>query len=1071
MSVLRQLNILGSMRLDVPHLRSVESSIAADFDVVAGRVQAGERALVVRGFTLTNFTAGTMATSLQLVTADGILYNMNASEAGTFLWVPADRDVEILNSATNARVDGSFAAGQVNYIGLDLRRTADATTSDLVQFLDPNTLLENPKTVPLGRTLDYRIVISTTPFSASPNLVPIAKVVTDANSNVSAATYSVQDARNIMWRLGSGGDFPNRYSSFNWAQNRTESVSGPTVFTGGDKAIESQKDWMDAIMTRLWELGGGENWYSGTADRNVKMVRHPGLTFASTGDNFEWVASNLHWQGLRVVFDNANTGGVYYNSVVDQLGDLAGKTDLADGECIYVDIGRTGNVGVTAQKSTLQALSVPSTPGSRYVLAWRVNGNIYTRDAAWPVNVLLMQPATEYVAGAVRLNGAPNPTHAGAGVPTVVTLDANNSIVIGAGAYFVGGSATAITGTGGASNGTGLAGFGGGTIGIGVYGEGGSTGGWGGYFKGGGSGTGIVGEGSVSGGMGVTGLGTIGQNGVYGSSDTGTGVYGSSGTSGIASFGVYGQGNSVTATGVYANGYTASVAGNFAGGLAFNARGGDGYSSGGAGTVVGGDGGYLFGGNGNSSSGVSGAGGWGAWMQGGIGGATGTRGAGGRGATIVGGAGGGSGATQGAGGVAVVAVGGAGGTAGAGWGIYARGGSGSGIGTSGGTAGVFAGGDHADTPGIGINVVGGNTTTGGGAGATAATFTGGVVTGGIPTGNGGTGIVTVGGAKAGFGSGGTGISATGGAGGGTGVIANGGSNGGVGLSATGGGNANAINATTAGTGTGIAVTKTGATGSGVDISMGATTTGHGTSIATIAGSAGRGINIVTAGTGSGIRIATSGAGNGIEVLVGGAGSGLSVTGGASVTAATVTAGAGQRALSVTGSTGSTAVSIEADGGNPALLVSNTTGNNLPVITCNGHVDMSGSGTPATANDKVLTPQGVVRSQLRFYTNGVYPTATFIEDTRFNVFSIIPDALATLFVVTLQHDIGATNAIIQTTPFSMSATGPYNYQFMVTAIGTAGGKTTITLKCIDTNTGANVTWPAGLGCFLTAFSTN
>jgi len=1047
MSVLRQLNILGSMRLDVPHLRSVESSIAADFDVVAGRVQAGERALVVRGFTLTNFTAGTMATSLQLVTADGILYNMNASEAGTFLWVPADRDVEILNSATNARVDGSFAAGQVNYIGLDLRRTADATTSDLVQFLDPNTLLENPKTVPLGRTLDYRIVISTTPFSASPNLVPIAKVVTDANSNVSAATYSVQDARNIMWRLGSGGDFPNRYSSFNWAQNRTESVSGPTVFTGGDKAIESQKDWMDAIMTRLWELGGGENWYSGTADRNVRMVRNPGLVFASNGDNFEWVTSNLHWQGLKIVFDNANTGGVYYNSVVDQLGDLAGKTDLADGECIYVDIGRTGNVGVTAQKSTLQALSVPSTPGSRYVLAWRVNGNIHTRDASWPVNVLFMQPATTTVAGAVRLNETPNPVHAGAGVPTVATLNANNSVQIGAGPYFVSGSASAIIGWGGFVNGTGLDGHGGGTTGIGVTGWGASGGGWGGYFEGGGTGTGCVGEGSATGGMGVAGYGTIGQNGVYGSSDTGTGVYGSSGTSGLASFGVYGQGNSVTATGVYANGYTASIAGNFAGGLALNARGGDGYSSGGAGTVVGGDGGYLFGGNGNSSSGVSGAGGWGAWIQGGSGGGTGTRGAGGRGALIIGGSGGGSGATRGQGAAAIIAVGGDGGTAGAGAGINATGGSGSGGGTAGGIGGIFRGGAHDDTPGVGISVFGGTINLfGNGNGATAAIFQGGAA-GGFSA-NGGNGITATGGTKAGVGTSGYGAYLTGGA------------SGGGGLFATPGGNGNAIDATV-----------TAGTGRGVNVSMGAATTGNGIAVSLIAGSTGPGILVLPNGSGAGISVSVTGTGYGAYIL-----------GGGSAPALRVEAGNTQIGISALGS--NTQPAIVANGNSatqPALratgssakpgIHANSSVNSVPVIQSDGFIDLAGASTPATtAGDKTLTPQGVLRASCRFtVTAGPYAITT---NSSFNLNSAPTiDVGGLVVIVTLEHVVG-TECIVQFTPFNNTGAN-YGATFVVSAVDNLGpgSRTRVVLLSINTTTGAGAPAIANVGGFLSVYSMN
>lgn len=569
MSVLRQLNLLGQMRIDVPHLRSIESSIAADFDVVAGRVQAGEKAAVIRGFSLANFGAGTAANSVQLATADGIVYNMNASEAGTFLWVPADRDVETLNSATNARVYGSFTAGQVNYIGLDLIRSADTTTSDLVQFLDPNTLLENAKSVPLGRTLDYRIVISTTPFSATPNLVPIAKIKTDVGNNVDSAAGSVQDARNILWRLGSGGDFPNRFSSFSWAQNRSESSTGSEIFTGGDKAIQSQKDWMDAVMTRIWELGGGESWYSATADRNVRMVRTAGSTFATTGDNFEWVITglyvsgsyprHLHWQGLKIVFDNSNTAAVYYNTVVDQTGDdaagtaVASKTALADGDCIYVDIDRTSNAAVTAKKAALQTLSVPSVPGSRYVLAWRVGADIFTRDSSLAVNVSF-QPATTTLAGAVRLNQAPNVAHAASGVPTVVNLNTTNSISVGT-VYPVTGVATpAIVGTGSADAGPGVVGNGGLDAEAGVIGVGSGTG-QGGSFTGGADGNGVSGQATGAGATGVLGLSTNGDGGFFQGAGAGNGVVATAVGTGI---GVVGTGG--------------NIGGDFAGGTSYGVR-------------------------------------------------------------------------------------------------------------------------------------------------------------------------------------------------------------------------------------------------------------------------------------------------------------------------------------------------------------------------------------------------------------------------------------------------------------------------------------------------------------------
>lgn len=800
MSVLRQLNILGQMRLDVPHIRSVESSIAADFDVMAGRVQAGEKAVVIRGFALANFTAGTAANSVQLTTADGILYNMNASEAGTFLWVSADRDVETLNSATNARVSGSFTAGQVNYIGLDLTRSADSTTADLVQFLDPNTLLENAKNVPLGRTLDYRIVISTTPFSASPNLVPIAKIKTDASNNVDSASGSVQDARNILWRLGSGGDFPNRYSSFNWAQNRVESVTGSGIFVGGDKSIQSQKDWMDAIMTRIWELGGGENWYSTTADRNVRMVRAPSPVFATTGDNFEWIGgANLHWQSLKIAFDNSNTASVYYNTVVDQTGDSTGLTNLADGDCIYVDLDRTANSAVTAKKAALQTLSVPSIPGSRFVIAWRIGANVYTRDASLAVNVSF-QPATTTVAGAVRLNETPNPTHAGSGVPTVPVLNATNSITIGMGSYPISGSATAITAVGGPSNGIGIQGTGGGTYGSagvkGIHASAGATGVHGTsstYYA-------VIGDAATSGygtgGFSVTGIGAVG----WASGTNGKGVWGNGGPDSAFSsaYGIYGTSNSRAEAGFFL-GWQPSGAGisadggpggNFtagygsdvtmgtprAGGLGLYVGGGNGSATNNGG--AGGDGTKSYGGHGGTAtsnpSGSGGAAGRGLYSEGGAGGGTTSpynAATGGIGGEFKGGSGGyQSFLLYGTGGAGIVTVGGVGGNlSGAnsnGHGIISTGGGNGGTGGNiGGWGGIFtgAGGGIVSIPGGAAQFTGGNNGSSG-IGAVGILVNGG---NGGSAGQGGIGVNSTGGNAGGGGNqGGTGVKGTGGTGGG-----------------------------------------------------------------------------------------------------------------------------------------------------------------------------------------------------------------------------------------------------------------------------------------------------------------
>lgn len=392
MSVERQANILGQQRLDVPHLRAIESSIAADFDLLAGRILAGGQPLVVRGMALITANAvGNPATSLQLQTANSIIMHSLASEHGTIFAVAADQPVEVLNS-TNPNVTGSFTAGQVNYVGLDLRRTADDSTADLVQFMDADSKLETPKTVPLARTLNYTIVISTSDFDTNPNLLPIAKITTSSTNVVTA----IVDARPMNFRLGSGGSVPNSTHAYPWATGRAEISSG-SVFTGADKDIVSTKDWMDAVMTRLWETGGGEHWYSPTADRNVNLV-WIGSAF-SNGENFEWSGTNLHWQGIRLIFDNS-TGT--YNNVSDQTSDSVGLTDLADGDCIYVDLSRGSNATVAAAKSALSTLGPGSVPGSRYVIAWRVGSSVYTRGWRYPIGTLFT-PATTSSQGLVKI--------------------------------------------------------------------------------------------------------------------------------------------------------------------------------------------------------------------------------------------------------------------------------------------------------------------------------------------------------------------------------------------------------------------------------------------------------------------------------------------------------------------------------------------------------------------------------------------------------------------------------------------------------------------------------------------
>jgi hypothetical protein len=531
MSVIRQANLLGQQRIDIPHLRSIESSIAADFDVLAGRIMAGGNPFVVSGFAVAA-SIGLVATAAQVVAAGSVIMHSTASEAGTLFQVPATRANETLNSV-NDRVDGGFSASAVNYIGVDLRRAADETTSDLVQFINADTNKETGRTVPLARTLDYVITISTLDFSQTPGVAPIAKITTDANNIITA----IEDARGLMFRLGTGGAVTNWKHTFNWANGRTE-ASGNTSFVAGDKSIGSFKDWLDAAMTRMWELGGGEFWYSQTADRNVQLVKTG--TPLGSGDQFNWDGTNLTWQGLYFLFDNS-TG--YYNQIKDQTVNSPGLTNLAAGECIYVDIDRTQNLsgGSALQpvKASLTTLGSPTIPGSRYILAWRnTDGTVSTRGGSGGGTT---PTATQVLLGIVKLANAPiDPVN-----PFVPAMIANHSFTNtasgGNAAAWVGignGTGAGFDGTGGGTDGIGVKGTGGASNGIGVKGQGTGTGAGVSGVGGSTAGAGVLGTGGASGGAGVIGIGT------------GTGGVGISGTGGSGGIGGDFSGGSGNAIGV-----------------------------------------------------------------------------------------------------------------------------------------------------------------------------------------------------------------------------------------------------------------------------------------------------------------------------------------------------------------------------------------------------------------------------------------------------------------------------------------------------------------------------------------
>jgi hypothetical protein len=284
MAVQRRVNWISQQRVDCPDMRAVESAASNDFDqLIQAFVTGSTRTYVIRGFNILMAGAiGGAASGLQLNVDPGALLHTTSSQSGTILMVPTGTLPQQLNSATNTIVDGSFAPSAINYVSIEYERFIDDTTSAQVYIWNPTTNNETTKNAPRAQILRYRIKITTATPAAT--YLPIATVITDSGNNV----VSITDDRPLIGRLGSGGITPNPFNIYNWPQGRSENPSTSTSnsidpFSGGDKAIQNLKDWMDAVMSSIQEIKGTTYWYSASSSGSLETLREDLANTVITG--------------------------------------------------------------------------------------------------------------------------------------------------------------------------------------------------------------------------------------------------------------------------------------------------------------------------------------------------------------------------------------------------------------------------------------------------------------------------------------------------------------------------------------------------------------------------------------------------------------------------------------------------------------------------------------------------------------------------------------------------------------------------------------------------------------------
>ncbi len=343
MSIQSQRRLYSQQRLTVPTIRSIDSSVSADFDAVLRGLITSTTPYVITGLTLNINSNAFSATAdnLTLNSLNSAVLHSSATESGTMLNV-SGFSAELLNS-TNTRVVGGFSPGVTNYVCLDLIREADSTSTDTVYFWDDDAQTEFTKLLPVSTILDYQIIINTSGFGT---YLPIATVVTNS-ANVATA---ITDCRQMLFRLGTGGVSPNPNYNYPWSAGRlenpsTSSSSGVNPFIGGDKQLTNFKDWIAAVETSIKEVKGTAFWYSsGSSGGGGSTTGLSLFSVAEDGLFGFWNGTGAFTHSASVTGQLSWNSDFYVDSVFSnqfyKIQTNPSGTVLANNQTMYVSLNR-----------------------------------------------------------------------------------------------------------------------------------------------------------------------------------------------------------------------------------------------------------------------------------------------------------------------------------------------------------------------------------------------------------------------------------------------------------------------------------------------------------------------------------------------------------------------------------------------------------------------------------------------------------------------------------------------------------------------------------------------------------
>lgn len=285
MAVLGRILLNSAERVDLPDLLSIDSYAAGDWKYFMQSMVGTTKPYILSGFDVINPGNAIGLPSCSFRVADSIVY-YPGSAAGPFFYGLPD------GNTASAPIIPQFRTNTTNYVYLTLG--SFDTASDTRALWDPDrnggTGGEFTQDINTESVIQAQLNISTGSFPV--NTVPLAIVVMGPS-----AIISITDARDMLYRLGTGGIAPNPLATFAFPEQPSstyarhepdgtmETLSDPNPFQGGDKNIKTMKQWMDAVMTKLKEIGGTTYWYDDTTTFTLYKIFQDALatTWKSKG--------------------------------------------------------------------------------------------------------------------------------------------------------------------------------------------------------------------------------------------------------------------------------------------------------------------------------------------------------------------------------------------------------------------------------------------------------------------------------------------------------------------------------------------------------------------------------------------------------------------------------------------------------------------------------------------------------------------------------------------------------------------------------------------------------------------